>query len=54
MCRENLSEKQQKRDRFVQSEGTRVATVTDNPNIPEEKAGFKVSERGIEVASEAN
>jgi len=33
--------------------GTRLATVIDSPSLPEEKARFKITEKGIEDAPEA-
>jgi len=33
-------------------EGTRLATVIDSPSLPEEKARFKITEKGIEDAPE--
>jgi len=32
--------------------GTRLATVIDSPSLPEEKARFKITEKGIEDAAE--
>ena len=34
------------------SKGTRVATVIDSPSLPEEKARFKITEKGVEDAAE--
>jgi hypothetical protein len=34
------------------SKGTRVATVIDSPSLPEEKARFKITEKGVEDAVE--
>jgi len=34
------------------SKGTRLATVIDSPSLPEERARFKITEKGIEDAEE--